>query len=110
MMNTPLVPVVLGLLLVGLGLSNVKGNLSSIHWYHRQRVTEENRPAFGKLVGCGTILIGASLAAFGLFTFLAEKMQNDLLTICGLAILIVAVITGLAVSLYAMFKYNRGIF
>lgn len=109
-MNTLLVPALLGLLLIVLGLSNVKGNLSSIHWYHRQRVTEENRRAFGKLVGCGTILIGASLAAFSLFAFLSETMLNDGWILCGIVILIAAVVTGLAISVYAMLKYNKGIF
>ena len=45
----------LGLLVSILGIINMTGNISSLHWYHRQRVTEENRKPFGKLVGLGNI-------------------------------------------------------
>ena len=40
---------VLGFILCVLGCMNMKGNISSLHWYHRQRVTEEDRKPFGKL-------------------------------------------------------------
>ena len=30
---------VLGFILCVLGCMNMKGNVSSLHWYHRQRVT-----------------------------------------------------------------------
>ncbi|MBQ8331912.1 MAG: hypothetical protein IJX94_05390 [Clostridia bacterium] len=39
-----------------LGIINMTGNISSLHWYHRQRVTKEDRKPFGKLVGnCGNV-------------------------------------------------------
>lgn len=45
----------LGLLVSILGIINMTGNISSLHWYHRHRVTEGNRKPFGKLVGLGNI-------------------------------------------------------
>ena len=32
-------PVILGIIISILGISNMKGNISSLHWYHRQRVS-----------------------------------------------------------------------
>lgn len=55
----------LGILISILGIINMTGNISSLHWYHRQRVTEENRKPFGKLVGLGTLIIGLAMIVFG---------------------------------------------
>lgn len=109
-MNAFIGTVVLGALIILLGISNRKGNISSLHWYHRKRVTEENRLPFGKLVGLGTIICGASLLIFGAFSFAAEKSQNELVGIIGSAILVAGVVIGLALNFYAMIKYNKGIF
>lgn len=88
----------------------MKGNISSIHWYHRKRITEENRLPFGRMVGLGTIICGISISIFGFLSFVAEKTQIDLFAIVGAVIVVVGLVIGLALSLYAMIKYNKGIF
>ena len=103
-------PVILGMFISVLGISNMKGNISSVHWYHRSRVTEENRLPFGRMIGLGTIVIGVSVAAMGCLTFIAEKTGNDVFSIIGAGVVIVGSIAGLALSFCAMFKYNKGIF
>ena len=100
----------LGLLVCVLGIINMTGNVSSLHWYHRQRVTEENRKPFGKLVGLGTLIIGFAMIIFGLSFFIFEQTQIHALVIIGVAELIAGIITGMIVSFYAMKKYNGGIF
>ncbi len=109
-MGSVIVPIVLGIFISILGLSNMKGNISSVHWYHRKRITEENRLPFGKTIGLGTIICGVSLVAFGCLSFVAEKTQIDLFTIIGSVIVVLGLVAGLALSLYAMIKYNKGIF
>ena len=66
----------LGILISILGVINMTGNISSLHWYHRQRVTEENRKPFGKLVGLGTLIIGLAMIVFG--TFLANSSFKNM--------------------------------
>ena len=66
-----------------LGLSNMKGHIASVHWYHRKRITEENRLPFGRMIGLGTIICGVSLVIFGCLSFVAEKIQIDLFLIIG---------------------------
>lgn len=105
-----LVPIVLGVLILILGFFNMKGNLSSIHWYHRQRVTENDIIPFGKKVGLGTIIIGASIILFGVLSIIAQQTKIQAFTITGSVIVIIGVVAGLALSLYAMIKYNKGIF
>ena len=103
-------PIILGIFITVLGFSNMKGNISSIHWYHRKRITEENRLPFGRMIGLGTIICGISIVILGCFSFVAEKTQIDLFSIIGAVIVVVGLVIGLALSLYAMIKYNKGIF
>jgi len=100
----------LGLLVCILGIINMTGNISSIHSYHRQRVTEENRKPFGRLVGLGTLIIGVAMILFGVLFLIFEKTQLDILVIIGAAELIAGIIAGMVISFYAMKKYNKGIF
>lgn len=102
--------VFIGALCVFFGVCNMKGNISSLHFYHRHRVSEEDRPAFGRLVGLGTIMMGASVLLLGVFLFLAETFQKTWLIILGSALLLCGLIVGLGLSFYAMIKYNKGIF
>ena len=40
---------ILGIILIIIGYFNTKGNINSLHWYHRQRVTDNRAkpPIFG---------------------------------------------------------------
>lgn len=100
----------LGLLVSILGIINMTGNISSLHWYHRQRVTEENRKPFGKLVGLGTLIIGFAMIIFGVLFLIFEQTQLGALVIIGVVELLADIIVGMIVSFYAMKKYNGGIF
>jgi len=100
----------LGLLISIFGIINMTGNISSLHWYHRQRVTEENRKPFGKLVGLGTLIIGLSMVVFGVLFLIFEQTQLAALVHLGAIELIVSIIVGMVISFYAMKKYNGGIF
>ena len=87
--------IILGVILIVIGILNMKGNISTLHAYHRNRVKEEDKLPFGRMVGVGTIIVGVSLIASG---FLGET------------ILIVGLVIGLIPIVVAMFKYNKGIF
>ena len=102
--------VIIGIVCIILGITNRKGNISSLHSYHRKRVSEEDRLPFGKLVGLGTIICGIGLLMMGGMSYLAEELQKELYLIIGSAVLIVSLVIGICVSFYAMLKYNKGIF
>lgn len=104
------VPGILGVILIVLGVMNMKGNISSLHWYHRQRVTEEDRKPFGKLVGLGTLIIGIALVISGVLFWISEVTATELWLIVGCVITVVGIVVGLVLSFYAMIKYNKGIF
>ncbi len=100
----------LGMLVSILGIVNMTGDISSLHWYHRQRVSEENRKPFGKLVGLGTLIIGIAMIVFGALFLVFEKTGNDTFVILGTVELLVGIAVGTVVSFCAMKKYNNGIF
>jgi len=109
-MNADAGAAILGIFIIVMGIANMKGNLSTLHRYHRHRVTEEDRLPFGRLVGLGTVIIGASVIVYSVCAAAAETLQNDVPAIVGAAVMIAGMIAGLALSFYAMIRYNKGIF
>ena len=103
-------PAIIGLICIVIGIFNRKGNISMLHSYHRKRVSEENRLPFGKMVGTGTIIIGASVIAMSIFSFVAKASQQNVYSVIGTVILIAGLVIGIGITFYAMFKYNKGIF
>ena len=95
--------IIIGLVLIVIGIFNMKGNISLLHSYHRKRVKEEDIKPFGKKVGIGTIIIGITIILAGLFIFLNHTIISNVVLIIGL-------VTACVIILYALFKYNKGIF
>ena len=95
---------IIGILCIGLGILNRRGNIESLHSYHTRRVSEEDRIPFGRLVGTGTILVGFSLIVSAALAFAGvSEMIQEVVTVAGL-------VAGIPIITYAMFKYNKGIF
>lgn len=88
----------------------MRGDISSLHSYHRSRVSEEDVKPFGKMVGLGTLICGISVIVYSAFLFVGIKTSVEIYTIVGSALMIVGLIVGMALSFYAMKKYNGGIF
>ena len=99
-----------GILVSVLGIINMTGNISSLHRYHRHRVSEENKKPFGRLVGLGTLIVGVALMVFDGLMLVFEQTALQIILVIALIILIAGVVVGLAISFYAMKKYNGGIF
>ena len=100
---------IIGIVCIALGISNTRGNISTLHSYHRHRVTEEDRIPFGRLVGSGTITIGAGVCVMSILSMLATWLELNILVWIGTGILALAFIVGIALSFYGMIKYNKGI-
>lgn len=100
----------IGAFCIYMGILNRQGNISSLHSYHRKRVSEADRIPFGKLVGLGTIIIGVGAIFNGVFSLLAKFFAVEMLGFIGLAVFITGLAVGLILNFYAMIKYNKGIF
>ena len=93
----------LGVLLSILGITNIRGNISSIHWYNRRKVAACDVPKYGKCMGAGTLMFGGSLIVSALLEAVFQTAVWDNIVLLGCA-------AGLAVMLYGQFRYNKGIF
>ena len=93
---------VLGLFISAIGITNIKGNISTVHSYNRRKVKEEDIPKYGKAMGTGSLIIGVSLVISFITAFWNEAIMAF--------IILPAVVAGLAFMLYAQVKYNKGIF
>ena len=105
-----IVTLLVGIACIILGISKMRGNISSLHSYHKKRVSEEDRKPFGKQVGLGTIIIGIGIIVFSILSTLTLYTESHIFSLVGTAFLIVGVILGLGISFRAMIKYNKGIF
>ena len=105
-----IVPFIVGVVLIVLGISNMRGNIATLHSYHRHRVSEEDRIPFGKRVGLGTMVIGIGIIIFSVLSAVTLYTENNIFTLIGTVVLIVGIIVGLIMSFKAMIKYNKGIF
>ena len=95
--------VIFGLIITTLGIINISGNISTIHWYNRVRITEENRKEYGKAIGTGTVIIGIGIVISFIVSFVCK---NELFKLINIP----ACIIGIIFILYGQFKYNKGIF
>ena len=105
-----IVTVLIGVVLILIGISNRKGNISMLHSYHRKRVTEEDRLTFGKTVGNGMILMGISLIVAGGLIAVGICLEQSVYATAGMIVMGVGFAAGLGIAFYAMIKYNKGIF
>ncbi len=105
-----IVTFIIGVVCIILGISNMRGNISSLHSYHRHRVSEEDRIPFGKKVGLGTIIIGIAIIVFSALSAISLYTDNQVFILVGTAILIAGLVVGIIMSFAAMIKYNNGIF
>ena len=72
-----------GVVCVVLGVSNMRGNISSLHSYHRHRVSEEDRIPFGKKVGLGIIICGCAIMLFSILSAITLYIENQMFVTVG---------------------------
>ncbi len=95
--------IIVGVILLVLGITNYKGNISTIHWYNRRKVSDADIPKYGKCVGIGTMICGGSLLVTALLEVLLQTPVVEIVILAGFAV-------GLVFLLYGQFKYNKGLF
>ncbi len=101
---------ILGVFSIVLGIVSMRGNLSLIKPRHRKRVAPENRLAYGRLVGTGSILLGFGFLVSGVLFLLAELKSNPAFETAGGTGIIISAVIGSAFMLFATIKYNKGLF
>ena len=93
---------IFGICITILGIFNLKGNISSIHWYNRLKITEKNRKKYGKSMGIGSLIIGICMTITAILQMIFYNENIWYITVIG-------IIIGLIFMIYGQIKYNRGI-
>lgn len=109
-MSEFLMTAVVGVICNVIGIMNMRGNISMLHSYHRNRVEEEDILPFGKRVGIGMIIVGISIIFFSGMSAVTLKTDNQLFMIIGSVVMIIGMAVGFVIMFRAMKKYNKGIF
>ena len=91
-----------GIFISVIGIINIRGDISTVHWYNRRKVRQEDVPKYGKAVGAGSLIIGIAIIIAYVVSFWSETAITF--------IILPAFVVGLGFILYGQIKYNRGIF
>lgn len=102
--------IIIGVVFVVIGALNRKGNISMLHSYHRKRVTEEDKIPMGKMIGNGMFVIAGTLFLYAGLSFLSTLIQNNVLFVVASVVLVVGMVAGSGFMLFAINKYNKGLF
>lgn len=105
-----IIMIVVGIILIIIGMSIIRGNINLIHSYHRHRISEVDKPIFEKLMGIGIIICGISVLTFTALFIVAYLKKQTIFTTIGSCLTIVGLVIGISTMAYATLKYNKGIF
>lgn len=100
-MDKEIALIILGLIFVAIGATNRNGKSSIIHWYNYAKVSDNDRPKYGRVMGNAMLGLGCSLlvtsAQFTLFG------QDQIPFFVGLGIA-----SWMVLTLHAQLVYNKG--
>ena len=105
-----IVSIIIGVACVVIGILNTNGNVSMLHSYHINNIKEEDKKPFGKLVGTGMIIVGVTIMIYGALMIPAEIAEDKTYGDIANIVVIVGLMVGLVITLYAIKKYNKKIF
>ena len=105
-METMLFALALGAFVFVFGIFNLKGYVTFIH---KQWIEEKTKKIYGRLMGIGCLLIGSALMLYAGCSFAAEKLQNEQIYLGGSLAVVILIVVGLGLDLYAMIRYNKSI-
>lgn len=98
-----IVALIVGSILLILGFVNISGKVSTVHWYHRTRVSEEDKGKYGKWMGAAAFIIGLGIIIPSILHIIFSSDYLHIITLVSLVI-------GLSLICYAQIKYNKGLF
>ena len=109
-MLSGIIEIIIAIIFIFIGISNLKGNVSLLHSYHVKNVSDEDKPKLGKLIGIAILIISLSLIISGVFMVFAELKNNTAFGVVSEISIGVGLLIGCAICLFAIKKYNKSIF
>ena len=99
----------IGIVIIVIGISNYKGNIETLHSYHRNYVRDEDRLPFGRLLALGMFIIGGGVIVFSIASAISVIIKTELLVLISSGIMLLSIAIGIVITFYAIKKYNGGI-
>ena len=100
-MKKEIILIAIGLILSVVGLTNRNGKPSVIHWYNYAKVSESDRPKYGKVMGNAVLSLGCAMILTGVQFLLLGPDQIPILLGFGISACMV-------LTLHAQLVYNKG--
>ncbi len=97
-----MIALVIGILLLFLGLMNLRGNISTTHQHKRTHDKKEKKGKYNKLMGCASLIMGLGIIIPAILRIIFQSEYLD-------AITLVTSIISLALICYAQFKRSKGL-
>ena len=101
---------VVGIICIIIGITNMCGNINTLHAYHRKRVRPEDVKKLGLLVGIGTILCGVGVISLGGGMLAFDMTGKNIYMILSYISFGTLMGGGAIISLASIWKYNKGLF
>ena len=99
-----------GIVCVLIGFANRRGNISMLHDYHINRVSEEDRLPLGRRVGIGMIVVGCAICLFSVLSVISILMEREIFVVVATGIMLLGMAVGIGIVIHALKKYNKGVF
>lgn len=97
---------VLGSALVVLGVNRIKNPIS---WYNREKVAEENKTIFGKLMGTAQIIGGIGILLLCFFSFFTILTTKPIFMTIGMYLTIAMLAVAICIYIFTLIKYYKKI-
>lgn len=101
MMDKELLLIILGLIFIAIGATNRSGKPSVIHWYNYAKVSDSDRPKYGKVMGNAMLILGSSMLLTSTQFLLFGRDQIPFFMGLGIA-------AWMVLALHAQLVYNKG--
>lgn len=93
--------IMLGLIFVAIGATNRNGKPSIIHWYNYAKVSDNDRPKYGRVMGNAMLILGICFVLTGIQLIVLGQDQIPFLAGVGIA-------AWMVLALHAQLVYNKG--
>ena len=101
---------VVGIICIAVGITNMCGNINTLHSYHRKRVRPEDVKKLGIFVGIGTILCGVGTISLGGGMLAFDLTDKNIFLIISYILFGILMGGGIITTLVSICKYNKGLF
>ena len=105
-----IVCLIVGALCTSFGFSNMHKNASSLPFDASSYASEEDRIQLGRKIGLAAVFVGFGVMLFGGFFAVGRYTEQRVFFYVATGLLLAGLAVGVALSVYGILRYLKGIF